>query len=595
MSSSVIFNKPLPQNIDTERAVLGCILIEGGLIKKVSAILDDEDFYETKHKKIYSAMLRMLDQGIAIDLTSLFEYLNSNGKADEVGGSIYLIYLTENIPTTVNIQYYAELVKEQNKKRILIESAHNIIKEANNDHSSSFEISSKYEKIFFTLTEDSQNEQAVVSNLSQTLLSAEELNLIKSASDNSYIADRIKYGKLRTDAPPEYHEFCAYFELSSIAGRNLKCSFAHGDIYPNLYILNLGSSGYRKTTAMNYSAELLLKVDPEIFLPNDYSPEALIESLSEKPHGVFFRDEFSGFLSQLTKRDYQTGLKELINKLYDCPEMYKRKLREREFVIDKPYLSILSGAVPDKFIRSLVDDDFYSGFFARFLPIMPESKIDYKDVSAVNDSLINIQNILVKKLKNISDATSSPCSVSLDKDALETYNSYCHKLEHMQESEYYADEIGATYTRLRDYVIKFGMLRQLSEQIPENGNLKISCLNLLRAMEVVERVRKWSRDLIFRFKSGNTQREKDRFLRVIDNHPGITTRDLCRWASKKKDFVEPIINQLKDEGKAYTKPIGKTYGWFIKPNTDSLTPDSSDTDQTVKASESVRVSGVSNN
>jgi len=115
---------PLPQNIEAEQAVLGAILIQGSVMNQILEILIPEDFYKDTHKKIYNAMINLDREKKPIDLLILFDYLKANGNLlEEVGESSYLTYLTELVPTTENVLYYAELVKEKSKERKLCNDA----------------------------------------------------------------------------------------------------------------------------------------------------------------------------------------------------------------------------------------------------------------------------------------------------------------------------------------------------------------------------------------------------------------------------------------------------------------------------------------
>src|SRR3990170_4054826 len=110
----VMSSKPLPQNIEAEQAVLGGVLIEGVAINQVLEILTTEDFYRESHRKIFEAMIELDKNSSPIDILTLFDYLKSQGQLlEEVGGSSYLTYLTEIVPSVANIGYYAKLVKEK--------------------------------------------------------------------------------------------------------------------------------------------------------------------------------------------------------------------------------------------------------------------------------------------------------------------------------------------------------------------------------------------------------------------------------------------------------------------------------------------------
>ncbi|NIP38011.1 MAG: replicative DNA helicase [Candidatus Dadabacteria bacterium] len=127
-------NRPLPQNLEAEQAVLGALIIEGSLINQVLEILTAEDFYKDSHKQIISAMIDLDRDSKPIDLLTVFEFLKAKGQAlEDVGGSNYLTYLTEIVPTTANIGYYAQIVKEKSILRNLVVTASDIAKESHED------------------------------------------------------------------------------------------------------------------------------------------------------------------------------------------------------------------------------------------------------------------------------------------------------------------------------------------------------------------------------------------------------------------------------------------------------------------------------
>src|SRR3989337_3449650 len=118
----VMSSKPLPQNIEAEQAVLGGVLIEGVAINQVLEILTTEDFYRESHRKIFEAMIELDKNSSPIDIRTLFDSLKSQGQLlEEVGGSSYLTYLTELVPSTANVSYYARLVKEKEIERKICE------------------------------------------------------------------------------------------------------------------------------------------------------------------------------------------------------------------------------------------------------------------------------------------------------------------------------------------------------------------------------------------------------------------------------------------------------------------------------------------
>jgi replicative DNA helicase len=127
-----MLTRQLPQNLEAEQAVLGAILIESSSINQVMEILTADDFYKEAHRKIYNAMIDLDRDNKPIDLLTLFDYLKGNGNLlEEVGESSYLTYLTEIVPATENVSYYAKLVKEKSIIRNLVMAASDIAHQGN--------------------------------------------------------------------------------------------------------------------------------------------------------------------------------------------------------------------------------------------------------------------------------------------------------------------------------------------------------------------------------------------------------------------------------------------------------------------------------
>ena len=112
-----------PQNLEAEQAVLGTILLQDQSLVKIVEILEPGDFYREAHKTIFNAMIDLDQVSKPIDVLSLYEHLKGSGNLlEEVGGSGYLSYLPEVVPSPVNVGYYAKLVKEKSLIRHLIQT-----------------------------------------------------------------------------------------------------------------------------------------------------------------------------------------------------------------------------------------------------------------------------------------------------------------------------------------------------------------------------------------------------------------------------------------------------------------------------------------
>jgi replicative DNA helicase len=103
----------IPQSIEAEEAVLGAILVNPITLTKVSDTLKASSFYKPAHRDIYDAMMHLYNSGDNIDIVTVSEDLNYNGKLESVGGRAYINDLAENTITTSNVAHYAKIIKEK--------------------------------------------------------------------------------------------------------------------------------------------------------------------------------------------------------------------------------------------------------------------------------------------------------------------------------------------------------------------------------------------------------------------------------------------------------------------------------------------------
>lgn len=112
----------LPYNEEAEKTVLGDVILSNSL--SYAKELKPEDFYVTKHKVIFEAMVRLEDNGSPIDIITLSNGLKNNCKLEEAGGLSYLAEMADQAVTTANMPYHIKIVKEESiKRRILAKTS----------------------------------------------------------------------------------------------------------------------------------------------------------------------------------------------------------------------------------------------------------------------------------------------------------------------------------------------------------------------------------------------------------------------------------------------------------------------------------------
>jgi len=109
-----------PHNDDAERAVIGAMLIDDNAIGIVRQYLSQEDFYSSRNRKIFEAILALFGMGTRPDLLTLTGELEKAGKLDEAGGIDYIASLTHAVPSSANAEYYSRIVQNDSMRRALI-------------------------------------------------------------------------------------------------------------------------------------------------------------------------------------------------------------------------------------------------------------------------------------------------------------------------------------------------------------------------------------------------------------------------------------------------------------------------------------------
>lgn len=122
-----------PQSLESERALLGSLLLKPDAIHDVSDLIRPESFYADKHRHIFDTMRELVERGEPIDMLSLGERLNAKGLLERAGGRAYLAELAGSSPTPGNFNHYAELVVRKHIMRSLIETASEITESAYDD------------------------------------------------------------------------------------------------------------------------------------------------------------------------------------------------------------------------------------------------------------------------------------------------------------------------------------------------------------------------------------------------------------------------------------------------------------------------------
>jgi replicative DNA helicase len=119
-TTDLALQKGLPANLDSERYVLGSILLDSSLFIQVAATLDSGDFSLEKHRRIFQRMADLHERGEKIDRITLANELMKHNQLESVDGLSYLVTLDEGLPHIYNLDSYVRIVKDKSVLRRLI-------------------------------------------------------------------------------------------------------------------------------------------------------------------------------------------------------------------------------------------------------------------------------------------------------------------------------------------------------------------------------------------------------------------------------------------------------------------------------------------
>lgn len=120
-------NSPLPNDLEAERCLLGSILLDDRAYTAIDNRVRPASFYLQRHAIIYTAITQLAAIGRPIDAVTLRHQLEKASLLADAGGPEYLLELGGAVPTSSNVAYYAEIVREKALARDYIHAAHDVI------------------------------------------------------------------------------------------------------------------------------------------------------------------------------------------------------------------------------------------------------------------------------------------------------------------------------------------------------------------------------------------------------------------------------------------------------------------------------------
>jgi replicative DNA helicase len=146
--------RPLPSSEDSERVILGAILLDNALITQAIERLRPEDFYSPLNRRVYNAMISLFEQSKQIDPILIIEEMKKDGPVEAIGGISTIANLTYGLPHFSNLEEYVKVVKDKSVVRTLIRTCNQITSEALAEEDDAEVILDRAEQMVFALAEE---------------------------------------------------------------------------------------------------------------------------------------------------------------------------------------------------------------------------------------------------------------------------------------------------------------------------------------------------------------------------------------------------------------------------------------------------------
>lgn len=146
-----------PQNIESEKALLGSIMLRSESLEDIMDIIRPDSFYAEKHRTIFKAIIDLFSKNEPIDLLTLSSRLKEREALNQAGGMSYLTDLVNAVPSSSNAEYYAQMVQKKYMMRKLIEASEHICTLGYDETTQLDELLDNAEKKIYEVTHSASN------------------------------------------------------------------------------------------------------------------------------------------------------------------------------------------------------------------------------------------------------------------------------------------------------------------------------------------------------------------------------------------------------------------------------------------------------
>lgn len=285
--------------------------------------------------------------------------------------------------------------------------------------------------------------------------------------EGSWITHYLRYTS-EHESPESFHLWTGLSLIACVLRRNIVLDMGQYKVYPNIFVVQVATTGEcRKTAGATIGYKLLNRLNEKQELTHKFNimkqkttPEGLIMRMQGVelcdagmivPDGsiFIFAPELRVFLSEGVARD----LIPLLTDFYDCPDSWDYTTRVRSIeTVNNVCITILACSTP-KWLGQCIAEDAQAGGFTSRVFFIVESK-GRKNLKPYRD--LELETLLVNDLYHIRSVKGN---VQFTKEAYAFFNDWYNKTDLKSDD----DEMAGWHSRMHVHIMKIAMLMAISE------------------------------------------------------------------------------------------------------------------------------------
>jgi len=423
-----------------------------------------------------------------------------------------------------------------------------------------------------------------------------------SAGAAAWLDEYTHYAKAVSPLTPElFLEASGLWLVSLAIARRLVLRLAHKDLYPNVALLQVAPTTlYAKTTGLGPARYLVNQTMRHLLLPNELTPEALIDELAGKQPAVLeglniedwqkgqkyaaqrgiVLDEASSLFVGMSK-DYNIGMGESLLRLYDCDAYISRQTRGTgRSTVRNAYFTFLGATTPWHLKKADIESLWHTGLWPRFLLLTPEKGPVWQRPTRERTQIpAGLQERLRRLCENdLPESTyqepALPISVGLGDAVFEGYSRYLQATMHdmLVPPTSIDPRLWGVYGRLAEQALKISMLLAALDWNGKTGVPVISLAHWARAQLFVERCRASVHRLPGMLAASTQNEGEAKVLDWLDTSEDEwnTARDIYRALNMKSSDARNILLDLEQSDLVESKQQGRATFYRLKREDEEL-------------------------